>query len=82
MFSLSLLLPFTALILPTFMIVKRIGLYDSRIGLIAVYMALGLPTTLYILRSYFLSIPKEIEEAAYIDGANFFSKPILKSLFP
>ncbi len=81
MFSLSLLLPFTALILPTFMIVKRIGLYDSRIGLIAVYMALGLPTTLYILRSYFLSIPKEIEEAAYIDGANFF-KTYIKIIIP
>lgn len=81
MFSLSLLLPFTALILPTFMIVKQIGLYDSRIGLILVYMALGLPTTLYILRSYFLSIPKEIEEAAYIDGANFF-KTYIKIIIP
>ncbi len=70
-FSLSLLLPFTALILPTYMIVKTVGMYDTRTGLILVYMALGLPTSLYILRSYFLSIPKEIEEAAYIDGANF-----------
>lgn len=71
--SLSLLLPFTALILPTYMIVRKVGLYDTRTGLILIYMALGLPTTLYILRSYFLSIPKEIEEAAYIDGANFFT---------
>ncbi|GKX27955.1 sugar ABC transporter permease [Vallitalea longa] len=80
-FSLSLLIPFTALILPTFMIVKNIGLYDKRIGLILVYMALGLPTTLYILRSYFLSIPKEIEEASYIDGGNFF-KTYIKIIIP
>lgn len=79
--SLSLLLPFTALILPTFMIVKKIGLYDSRFGLIVVYMSLGLPTTLYILRSYFLSIPKSIEEAAYIDGAGFF-KTFVQIIIP
>ena len=36
------------------------------------YAALGLPTSLFIFKSYFQSIPKELEEAAYIDGAGFF----------
>ena len=70
--SLSLLLPMTSLIHPVYMTIKKIGLYDTKMGLILVYTALGLPSSLYILRSYFLSIPKSIEEAAYVDGAGFF----------
>lgn len=70
--SLSLLLPMTSLIHPVYMTIRKIGLYDTKIGLILVYTALGLPSSLYILRSYFLSIPKSIEEAAYVDGAGFF----------
>lgn len=70
--SVSLLLPMTALLHPIYMVIKNIGLYDSKVGLILVYTALGLPTSLFILRSYFLSISRYIEEAAYIDGAGFF----------
>lgn len=69
--SISLFLPMTSLIHPVYMTINKLGLYDTKSGLILVYMALGLPTTLYVLRSYFLSIPKELEEAAYIDGAGF-----------
>lgn len=72
LFSVTLLLPMTSLIHPVYMVIRKIGLYDTKLGLILVYTALGLPTTLYILRSYFLSIPKSIEEAAYVDGAGFF----------
>jgi len=79
--SLSLLLPMTSLIHPVYMTIKKIGLYDTKLGLILVYTALGLPTTLYILKSYFLSIPRSIEEAAYIDGAGFF-KTYLKIMIP
>ncbi|SKA91148.1 carbohydrate ABC transporter membrane protein 2, CUT1 family [Caloramator quimbayensis] len=70
--SLSLFLPMTSLIHPVYMTINKIGLYDTKAGLILVYTALGLPTTLFLLNSYFLSIPKDIEEAAYIDGAGFF----------
>ncbi|WP_105614431.1 carbohydrate ABC transporter permease [Vallitalea okinawensis] len=70
--SVSLLLPITALIYPIYSVIRGLGLYDTRSGLILVNIGLGLPTTLYILRSYFLSIPKELEEAAYIDGSGFF----------
>jgi len=53
-------------------VIKNIGLYNSKTGLILVYTALGLPVSLFILRSYFLSISDQMEEAAYIDGAGFF----------
>jgi raffinose/stachyose/melibiose transport system permease protein len=72
LFSVTLLLPMTSLIHPVYMVIRKLGLYDTKLGLILVYTALGLPTTLYILRSYFLSIPRSIEEAAYVDGAGFF----------
>lgn len=67
--SISLLLPVTALLLPLFLTINKIGLYDSLWGLILVYAGFGIPVSLYILRSYFLTIPKELEEAAYLDGA-------------
>ena len=70
--SVSLLIPTAALLMPIYRIMTTIGLFDTRIGLILVYAALGLPTSLFIFKSYFQSIPKELEEAAYIDGAGFF----------
>jgi raffinose/stachyose/melibiose transport system permease protein len=39
--------------------------------LVLVYTAIGIPITLFVLRSFFLTIPNEIEESAYIDGASF-----------
>ncbi len=70
--SSSLLIPTSALLMPIYRIMTAIHLYDTRTGLILVYAALGLPTSLFIIKSYFQSIPKELEEAAYIDGAGFF----------
>ena len=62
MLSSSLLVPISALLMPIYLLM-------ARAGLILVYAALGLPTSLFILRSSFLNIPREIEEAAAIDGA-------------
>jgi len=72
MFSLGLLIPGAALLLPLYQTFTFTKLSDSLFGLVIVYMALGLPTTVYILTSYFLTIPKELEESAYLDGAGFF----------
>lgn len=71
MLSLSLLLPMTALIHPVYEVISNLGLYNRLSGLILVYMSLGLPTTLFIMRGYFLSLPQSLHEAAYIDGAGF-----------
>ncbi len=69
--SLSLVIPMTALLHPVYSVVQGLGLYDTKAGLILVYTALNLPMSLLILRTTFLSIPKAIEEAAYVDGAGF-----------
>ena len=70
--SLSLVIPMAALLNPVYIVVNGMGLADTKTGLILVYTALNLPMSLLILRGTFLSIPKSLEEAAYVDGAGFF----------
>ena len=72
MLSISMLIPTASLLMPIYKIMTTLGLFNTRLCLILVYAALGLPTSLFIFRSYFQGIPKELEEAAYIDGAGFF----------
>lgn len=69
--SLSMLIPGAALLQPLYVTVNNIGLCDRLLGLIIVYAGFGLPSSLYILSSYFLIIPKELEESAGLDGAGF-----------
>ncbi|MEA4896686.1 MAG: carbohydrate ABC transporter permease [Christensenellaceae bacterium] len=71
LFSSSLLVPVAALLMPIYIILTRIGLYDTKAGLTIVYAALGLPTSLFILRAHFQGVPKELEEAAFVDGGGF-----------
>ncbi len=71
MFSMGLLIPGAALLLPLYTSVSAVGLYDSLWGLIVVYVGFGIPTSLFILSSYYKTIPKEMEESAYLDGAGF-----------
>ncbi|MDR1470411.1 MAG: carbohydrate ABC transporter permease [Spirochaetaceae bacterium] len=70
-FALGLLIPGAALLLPLFISVKAMGLYDTRAGLILVYIAFGIPTSVFIMSSYFLTIPKALEESAFLDGSGF-----------
>jgi raffinose/stachyose/melibiose transport system permease protein len=69
--SLSLLIPGAAMLQPLYLTVNTLGLYDKLIGLIIVYAGFGLPASLYIISSYFQTIPKEMEESASLDGAGF-----------
>ena len=72
----GILVPLNALIIPYFAIINYLNLYDTRTGLILVYCAVGLPVSIYILMEFFKSIPKEIEEAAVMDGCNFLQRYI------
>jgi raffinose/stachyose/melibiose transport system permease protein len=67
---LGLMIPPAAIIIPLFVEIRTLGLYDSHIGLGLVYVAFGLPLSILILRSFFVSIPRELLEAARIDGAS------------
>lgn len=69
--GMSMLIPTSALIFPIYKLMNTLGLYNTKAGLVLVYMAIAMPSVLFVLRSYFLTIPKEMEEAATIDGAGF-----------
>jgi multiple sugar transport system permease protein len=64
--------PPIAIAAPVFVIWTDIGLYNTYLGLILPSLAFGLPLTVYILASFFRDIPRELEEAALIDGATRF----------
>lgn len=64
--------PAIVLAIPLFVIFTRTGLRSQIEGLVIVYMSGTLPVALYMLRSYFMTLPPELEEAALIDGCNEF----------
>ena len=64
--------PPIAIAAPLFKLWTDIGLYNTYIGLILPFLTFVLPLTIYILTSFFREIPKELEEAALVDGATHF----------
>ena len=62
--------PAMILAVPLFVVFTRLGLRNTLSGLIIVYLAQTLPVALYMLRSYFQTLPPDLEEAALIDGCN------------
>eukprot|EP00873_Tetraselmis_striata_P030032 jgi/Tetstr1/450296/TSEL_037332.t1 len=64
------LLPTAAIIVPLFVTLRTLGLVNAYLGLILVYMIITLPLAVWMLTSYFRSIPVELEEAAIIDGSS------------
>ena len=67
----TLLIPTNAMIQPVYATINFFGLYDTIWALVLTYTAFRMPLCLFIMRSYFLSFPKEIEESAHIEGAGF-----------
>lgn len=64
--------PAIAIAAPVFKLWTDIGLYNTLPGLIIPYLTFALPLTIYILTSFFKEIPKDLEEAALVDGATHF----------
>jgi len=81
MFALGILLPINSAILPVKIIMTKLALGNSLIGLIILYTAFGLPISILILKSFLLGVPVEIEESAIIDGASYW-KIVFRILFP
>jgi N,N'-diacetylchitobiose transport system permease protein len=75
------MVPAQALIIPLFLDFKRINLLQNLAGLVIVYAAQALPVSIWMLRNFVATIPKELEEAAAIDGASGF-KIFWRILFP
>jgi multiple sugar transport system permease protein len=64
--------PQIAIAAPLFRLWSNIGLYDTLVGLVIPYLTFALPLSIYILVSFFKEIPKDLEEAALVDGATHF----------
>ncbi len=69
--SAALMLPVQAISQPLFTIFKVLDLYDTKLGLIIVYSAMGIPQAFFVMTSYYQTISMALEESAYIDGASF-----------
>jgi multiple sugar transport system permease protein len=61
--------PGIVIAIPLFIAMSRMGLIDSRIGLIITYLSFNLPIVIWVLRGFFLAIPPSLEKAAAVDGA-------------
>lgn len=64
------MIPGLVLLVPTYIIVARMNLLDTYFVLILLYTVRSLPLTVWIMRGFFESLPRELEEAAYMDGAS------------
>lgn len=71
MFASTLFIPQYAISFPIYRLMNQIGLYNTRTGLILVYTGLNIAISFFIIRGYFTGIPKEMEEAAQIDGCGY-----------
>jgi len=84
-FTLGLLFPIAVAILPLYITLRQANLVDSLWGIILPQIAFGLPGNILILRGFFASVPRELDEAAAIDGcspAGFFLRVLLPLMRP
>jgi multiple sugar transport system permease protein len=64
----TMMIPFQALLTPLYLMFAKLGLANSHFGLAIVHTIIQLPFSIYLMRNSFESVPREIEEAALIDG--------------
>jgi ABC-type glycerol-3-phosphate transport system permease component len=69
-FILGSAIPLQLITVPLYLMFNDLGLLDSLIGLVLVYIAVSMPFTVFVLTGFFKSIPTELEEAAVLDGAS------------
>lgn len=72
LFLLGIMIPMQATLLPLFMFLKRTNTYNTYWALIIPYVGFALPMAIYILVGFFKTLPYEMEESAFMDGANIF----------
>ena len=70
LFLSGIMLPLKAAIIPLFQLIKGFGLMDTHAAVVFIFIAMGLPSTVFILSAFMKGIPKDLEYAARIDGCN------------
>lgn len=85
-FVLGIMIPMHAALLPIFILFKNLNLLNNLWGLVIVYSAFSIPQAVFIFSGFMRGLPKELEEAATIDGCNVFQTffiiimPLLKPI--
>ncbi|QGQ99069.1 carbohydrate ABC transporter permease [Paenibacillus psychroresistens] len=69
---LALLIPPASLLIPLYIMVKDLGLYNSHLALILPYSSFGIPLTVFVIAAFLKSIPTELEEAGIMDGLSAY----------
>lgn len=81
----TIMIPFQSILTPLFLLLTRLGLQNTLAGLVLVYVTLQLPFSIFMMRNAFDAVPREIEEAARIDGAGslqLLARVMLPLVFP
>ncbi len=81
LFLFGMLIPIHALLVPVFVQFKAMGLFDKRVTLLFPYVAFNLPLSLFLMEGYIRGIPKELDEAAFIEGSNII-RTMYSIIFP
>jgi multiple sugar transport system permease protein len=76
LYLLTRMVPALALILPVYLVLRRIGALNQLWGLVVMYMTFTLPYSVWILKNYFQTIPRDLEDAARVDRCNWFQAMI------
>lgn len=71
-FLVTQMFPATMMMVPLFVVLRTLGLLDKSLGLVLVYSTTALPLSVWMLKGYFDTLPKDLDEAARIDGASDF----------
>lgn len=66
-------IPMHVTLIPIFKMTTKVGLYDSLFALVGPYVTFALPMSIFILTAFMMTIPKEVEESAEIDGCNKYN---------
>ncbi|AJY45484.1 carbohydrate ABC transporter permease [Martelella endophytica] len=69
-FLAGLTLPLKLAVIPLFVLMRDLGLLDTQLSLILIYVAMGLPSAVFIMTGFIRSLPGELEDAARMDGAS------------
>ena len=77
----TMFIPATALTYPVYNMINRMKLYDTRSALILIYSCSGIAVSFFVIKNYYTNIPKELEEAARIDGCGYM-QTWAKVIFP
>ena len=72
-FIIGILFTLQSILVPLFLVINWVGLYDTRLGVLIPYIGIGLPMSVYLATAYIKGIPNEVIESARIDGAKYLS---------